>query len=134
MELKGIISAVLDRKSGTSARGNWMKQDFVLEIPGQYPRHLCFTVFGEEKLKSFDLHKGDAVLVKFDVDSHEYNGKWYNDITAYNVTKEGTQQPVQQPTPRSAQPQSSNQPQQTASAPVDAFAQPENNGQDNLPF
>ena len=58
MELQGKIIAVMTAESGTSQRtGNtWMKQQYVLEVPGMYPKRMVFEVFGEDKIKSFILN------------------------------------------------------------------------------
>ena len=63
-----------------------MSQDYVLEIPnGQYPRRMLFRVFGEDRIKQFNIQPADEVTVQFDNDAHEYQGRWYNDIRAFNV-------------------------------------------------
>ena len=99
MEITGKIIAVLPANSGTSARtGNpWMSQTYVIETQGQYPKKLAFDVFGEERLKQFNIQQGEELTVRFDFDAHEYNGRWFNQIRAYNVEKIG-QQTTQQPT------------------------------------
>jgi hypothetical protein len=87
MDLTGRIIAVLPPQSGTSARtGNpWMSQEYVIEVPGQYPRRCVFRVFGEDRIRQFNIQNGEDVTVQFDIDAHEYNGRWFNDIRAYNV-------------------------------------------------
>ena len=90
MELAGKIIVVEEAKSGTSSKtGNgWMKQEYVLEVPGQFPRHCAFTVFGEERIKQQNIQKDEELAIQFDIDAHEYNGRWYNDFRAYNVIRE----------------------------------------------
>jgi len=89
MELTGKIIAVLTPQSGVSTRtGNpWMSQDYVIEVPGQYPRRCLFRIFGEDRIKQFNIQQGEEITVSFDIDAHEYNGRWFNDIRAYNVTR-----------------------------------------------
>lgn len=90
MDITGNIIAVLPAQSGVSSRnGNaWMRQEYVIEIPGQYPRHMCFTIFGEDRIKQFNLHQGEQnVTVQFDIDAREYNGRWFNEIRAYNIIR-----------------------------------------------
>ena len=89
MDLTGKIIAVLQPRSGVSQRtGNsWMTQEYVMEIPGQYPKKMVFNVFGEERIKQFNIQMGDDVTVSFDIDAREFNGRWYNDIRAYNVQR-----------------------------------------------
>lgn len=120
MDITGKIIAVLSTKSGISATsGNeWSLQTAVLETQGKYPRKLAFDVFGAERITQFNLQVGDIVTVSFDVDAHEYNNRWFNQIRAYNVTKSGqqaTQQPTPQPTANVANPQA---PQQAPQQPV----------------
>ena len=89
MDLTGRIIAVLQAQSGVSARtGNsWMSQDYVIEVPGQYPRRCVFRIFGEDRIKQFNLQMNEDVTVQFDIDAHEYQGRWFNDIRAYNVIR-----------------------------------------------
>lgn len=93
MEITGKIIAVLPANSGTSARtGNpWMSQTYVIETQGQYPKKLVFDVFGEERIKQFNIQQGEDLTVSFDIDAHEYNGRWFNQIRAFNVEKSGLQ-------------------------------------------
>ena len=95
MELTGKIIAVLQANSGVSNRtGNpWMSQEYVIEVPGQYPRKCVFRIFGEDRIKQFNIQQGEDITVQFDIDAHEYNGRWFNEIRAYNVVR-GQVQPV----------------------------------------
>jgi len=89
MELTGRIIAVLAAQSGVSARtGNsWMSQDYVIEVPGQYPKRCVFRIFGEDRIKQFNIQMNEDVTIQFDIDAHEYQGRWFNDIRAYNVLR-----------------------------------------------
>ena len=89
MELTGKIIAVLPANSGVSQRtGNaWMSQEYVLEVPGQYPKKCVFRLFGEDRIKNFNIQNGEELTVFFDIDAHEYNGRWFNQISAYNITR-----------------------------------------------
>ena len=89
MDLTGKIIAVMPASSGVSQRtGNsWMSQDFVIEVPGQYPKKCVFRVFGEDRIKQFNIQLGEDLTVSFDIDAHEFNGRWFNDIRAYNVQR-----------------------------------------------
>ncbi len=87
MELEGKIIKVLEARGGTSARTGtpWKVQSFVLEVPGQYPRRMVFDVFGEDKLTQMNIQEGQDLRVSFDIDAHEYQGRWYNSIRAWKV-------------------------------------------------
>ena len=85
MELEGRVSVVMPVNSGVSQRnGNsWKSQEFILEyiwFPNQVePSHMVMRVFGEEKIKKFNLQPNDNVKVRFHIEAHEFNGRWYNE-------------------------------------------------------
>ena len=92
MQFKGKIIETLPVVTGQGARGQWVKQGFVLEYEsGQYPKSIAFDVFGEERIKQFNIQQGEELTVRFDFDAHEYNGRWFNQIRAFNVEKSGLQ-------------------------------------------
>lgn len=85
MELQGKIIAAMPERTGTSARGEWKAQDFVLETHDAYPRKMVFGVFGADRLARFNIQVGQEVVVSFDIDAREYNGRWFNSIRAFDV-------------------------------------------------
>lgn len=89
MEVTGKIIAALPERGGTSSRtGNtWKSQEFVIETQDQYPKKCVFTVFGEDRLSQMNINVGDMMTVSFDIDAHEYNGRWFNDIRAWKVDR-----------------------------------------------
>lgn len=87
MELQGKVIAVLPERSGVSARGEWKAQSFVIETHEQYPKKLCFDVFGADRLAQFNIQSGEELLVSFDIDAHEYQGRWFNSVRAWNVQR-----------------------------------------------
>jgi hypothetical protein len=64
MEFKGKIIAVVEPKSGTTARGAWKMQQFVAESEGQFPHRLLFEVFGDEKLQKSNIQMDDEVVIQ----------------------------------------------------------------------
>ena len=90
LELTGKITHVLPEKSGTSARGGWRKQEYVVEIPGDYPKSVCFMVWGD-KIDQFGIADNENLTVHFDLESREYNGRWYTDVKAWRVEREQSQ-------------------------------------------
>lgn len=106
MELQGKIIAALPERSGVSQRGEWKSQEFVVETHDtQYSRKLVFTVFGVDRLQRFNIQVGQEVNVAFDIDAHEWNGRWFNDIRAYDVRQvDPSQYVASQPAPAGAQP------------------------------
>ena len=88
MEFTGRIIQVLEPRGGVSNRtGNpWKTQEFVIEESmGQYPKRMVFNVFGEENLNRFNIQMGQELTISFDINASEYNGRWFNDIRAWNV-------------------------------------------------
>ena len=99
MEITGKIIAVLSERGGTSKTGNeWKMQEYVLETQEQYPRKMCFNVFGADKIAQFNIQAGAVMKVSFDINAREYNCRWYNDIRAWRVERgaapEATDMPV----------------------------------------
>ena len=125
MEITGKVVAVLELQSGTSKKGSeWKKRDFVIEtLDEKFPKKVCFTLFGDraDACPSID----SVVTVAFDIDAHEYNGKWFNSVNAWKV------EPAQaEPAPRTSIP-----PQQAAPAPVaNSNPAPSNSSSTDLPF
>ncbi|MDE5891126.1 MAG: DUF3127 domain-containing protein [Bacteroidales bacterium] len=91
MELEGKIIRKLNVQTGNSARGTWAKQEFVLEYQdGNYPAQACLNVWGEDKVKDLEKYQvGDKVKVAFNINSREYNGRWYNDLRAWRIEPAG---------------------------------------------
>ena len=95
MEIQGKIIAVLPERSGVSARGEWKSQTYVIETQEQYPKKMAFDVFGADRIANFGIQLGEVINVSFDIDAHEYQGRYFNQIRAWNVTKVQQQAPSQ---------------------------------------
>ena len=94
MELEGKIARKLTVQTGTSARGAWSKQEFVLEYQeGNFPTQVCMNVWGDDKVRELDKYQvGDKVKISFNLSSREYNGRWYTDVRAWRIEPAGAQQ------------------------------------------
>ena len=105
MELTGKIIQVLPEQSGTSQRGPWRKQEYVIEMPGDYPKQVCFMVWGD-KIDQFAIKQGETLTVHIDLESREYNGRWYTDVKAWRVERPAGQDGMQEtpPPPEEAPP------------------------------
>lgn len=111
MNISGTVVQVLPIQTGTSKAGNpWQKQEFVLDQGGQYPRKVCISLFGDNVAKIPQV--GQDVMVSVDIDSREFNGRWYTEIKAWNIVQTGAQPAAPAP-------------QQVATAPAAAPAQPQ---------
>lgn len=100
MELSGKIIQILPEESGQSARGEWRKQQYILETEGQYPKKVCFMAWGD-KIDEFALKEGEELTLSINIESREYNGKWYTDVKAWQVNRGNTptSEPDMPPTP-----------------------------------
>lgn len=89
MDLSGKIINQLQEVSGNSKSGNaWRKQEYIVETGGQYPKKVCVSVWGD-KIDQFGLKVGEQVTLGIDVESREYNGRWYTEVKAYKVDRTG---------------------------------------------
>lgn len=137
MEIQGKVIAVLEARSGVSARGEWKSQDYVIETHDAYPKKMVFSVFGADRISRFNIQLGQEVNVSFDIDAHEYNGRWFNNIRAFDVRQVDPAAVGMQPgvVPGAAFGPAPAQP----TAPVQPAAQPaapaaEQSSEDDLPF
>ena len=89
MDITGRIIAVLPERSGVSSRSGseWRVGSYVLETQEQYPKKMCFDVFGVDRIQQFNIQVGEMITVSFDIDAHEYNGRWFNSIRAFRVDR-----------------------------------------------
>ena len=123
LTISGRIVSVLPLQHGESKAGKpWQKQEYILDTGGQYPKKVCFSLFGESITK-FPLQVGQDVTVSIDIESREWNSRWYTEVRAWNVAY-ASQQPQLQAQP--AHPAPSTPPQQQPAQ------QPQ--GTDELPF
>jgi hypothetical protein len=88
MELQGKIIKVLPMQSGTGKTGSeWRKQEFVIETPGTYPKKVALTVWNERTMDLQSLALGQEIKAYIDIESREYNERWYTDIKAWKLEK-----------------------------------------------
>ena len=139
MELVGKIIQILPLQGGTSTRtGNpWSVQSFILETQEQYPRKVCVELFGEERIKANPLVLDEIVTVNFDIESREFNGRWYTSVRAWRVQAGAVPQATAQPTQPLSTPAATTAPAASATAATGSFdAVAANSADDNsdLPF
>lgn len=96
MELKvtGRVVEVLQEQSGESKNGTWRKRDFVIETQDNYPKKICMVQWGDE-IDNSAVQVGDQITASIDIASREYNGRWYTDIKAWRVEKDGAVKPAE---------------------------------------
>lgn len=91
MQEHGRIICVMQKRQGVSQRSGemWESQSYVLEIDGRYTRRVLFEIFGSSAIARANLQVGDFVTMMGEVEAHEYQGRWYNQIRCYDVIKNG---------------------------------------------
>ncbi|MBL7865059.1 MAG: DUF3127 domain-containing protein [Cyclobacteriaceae bacterium] len=98
MELKGKVVQILPLQSGMGKKGPWKKQEFVVETQSQYPKKVCLSIWGD-KIDQFGVSVGDMLNVSVDLESREYQGRWYTEARAWKIEKSGQGQAVNQKDP-----------------------------------
>lgn len=134
LELEGTLRQKLGVQSGTSARGQWAKQEFIVEFPdGNFTSQACFTAWGQDKVAELDKYQvGDRVKVSFNLKSREFNGRWYNDLQIWRIAPAGEAQPAAA-APAYAAPSAPQAPAPMAPAPT-LDDMPADSPEDDLPF
>lgn len=94
MEFVGVVYRIMPQQSGTSARGQWQKQEVIFEQPDEFSRKVCVTFFGDRVQDAATLQVGEKVNVSCNIESREYNGRWYTDVRAWRIQKAQPEQPA----------------------------------------
>lgn len=84
MQISAKLIQILPLQSGTGKNGEWKKQDIIVETQEQYPKKICVSVWGD-KIPSQPMMLGENLLIDFDIESREYNGRWYTDVKAWKI-------------------------------------------------
>ncbi len=142
MDVVGKIIQVLPAQEGVGRNGNpWKVQPYVLETLDQYPRKVHFEVFGEDRIKQNPCELDQLVTVSFDIESREFNGRWYTSIRAWRIQQGDVTQPAAGAQPAApAAPAAAAAPAQPAAASqepaanVDPFDASAGEGTSDLPF
>jgi hypothetical protein len=119
MEITGKVIQILPAETGTSARGEWQKQQFVIETEDEFPKKIALLVWN--KKIALDNLEGSKVKVGIEIQSREYNQRWYTDVMARSL--ELMESPSQASPPA---PANENNP--------DPLADPQEEEMDDLPF
>ena len=84
MQLTAKLTLQLPIQTGSGKNGDWKKQDIIVEKDGQYPKKVCISIWGDN-INDDQLQIGNLLKIDFDIESREYNGKWYTDIKAWKI-------------------------------------------------
>lgn len=134
MELIGKIIEECPIQEGTSRSGNpWKKRMYIIETQESYPKKVALTVFGSDRVAATEaaVKLGDTVRVSFDLESREYNGRWYTDAMAWRIELAAAQPAAPAPQQAYSQPQTYGE---GAPVPPPPAAPAAANSEDDLPF
>jgi hypothetical protein len=87
VELKGRLFQILPKESGEGRNGRWEKQQFVIETMEQYPKKICIVLWGDKISMLNGVNEGDELNVAVNIESREYNGRWYTDVRAWKLER-----------------------------------------------
>ncbi len=120
MDIKGKIIQKMEPVGGISKAGNqWKKQEYVLETLDSYPKKVKFDFFGD-RADQYPLEVGDVITLSYDIESREFNGRWYTDIRGFKAMKEDPNMAGATPAPYNPAPGAP----APAPAPTDGMAAP----------
>lgn len=92
MTLSAKLTQLLPFQTGESKNGTWRKQDIIVETNGQYPKKICVSIWGD-KIDDNQLQIGNTLTISYELESREYNNKWYTDVKAWKIEMTGTSMP-----------------------------------------
>jgi len=84
MQITAKLLSILPEQTGAGKNGPWKKQDIIVETEGQYPKKVCISLWGEKHDRNL-LKVGVKLNISFDIESREFNGKWYTDVKAWKI-------------------------------------------------
>jgi hypothetical protein len=88
LSVRGKVVSILNVESGIARTGNpWKKQEFIVETADQFPKKICFTLFNDKINQLTGIQEGEELEVSFDIESREYNGKWFHNINAWKIDR-----------------------------------------------
>ncbi|MBT8337793.1 MAG: DUF3127 domain-containing protein [Gemmatimonadetes bacterium] len=94
LSITGTVTQMLEEQSGQGRNGLWRKQEFILETEGEYPKQVCIVQWGDN-IDKFGIREGERLTAHIDIQSREYNGRWYTDVKAWRVDRDTSQAPAE---------------------------------------
>ena len=90
LSITGKVTQILEEQGGQGRNGPWRKQEFILETEGEYPKQVCIVQWGDN-IDKFGIREGERLTAHIDIQSREYNGRWYTDVKAWRVDRDAAQ-------------------------------------------
>jgi len=84
MQITAKLIKILPVQTGMGRNGQWKRQDIIVETQEQYPKKICIGIWGD-KIEEEKLKLGNLLQIDFDIESREYNEKWYTNLRAWKI-------------------------------------------------
>ena len=98
LTIEGKLINVLEPQEGTSVKGQWKKQDFIIETTDQYPKKVCVSAWNDKTEELAKLKIGQTIKASINIESREYNSKWYTDVKVWKLEGGAISEPVKSAT------------------------------------
>ena len=89
LELTCTFKQLLQEQTGNGKNGPWVKQDFLVETQGEYPKTICMSAWGDQVKTIQGITPGSTLKASIRIESREYNGRWYTDVRPWKIVTEG---------------------------------------------
>ncbi len=99
LDITGKLVSKLPQQSGQGKNGTWIKQDFIIETLDQFPKKVCISLWGDKAKELDSIAIGETLKLDINIESREFNGKWYTDVKAWKMEKQGANQKSNAPMP-----------------------------------
>ncbi len=105
IEINGKLSQILPLQTGTGKNGEWKKQEFIIETDDQFPKQVCMNMWGDKIDELKNLSIGQNIKASVNIESREFNGRWYTDIKVWKLDAAGAGVPSNNATPITSDPE-----------------------------
>ena len=89
MDISGKITKFLKEQTGNGRNGTWVKLEFIIETNEQYPKSVCIAAWGDKVDEIRRFNPGDQVKLSVNIESREYNERWYTDVKVWKIERDG---------------------------------------------
>lgn len=94
MEIEGVVFKVLPPVRGTSAKGEWVRQEIIFDQPGDFNRKVCISFWGDKANDAASYKEGEAMTLSVNAESREFNGKWYTSLQVWKAVRKSADAPA----------------------------------------
>jgi hypothetical protein len=89
LEITGKLVSFLPEQTGQGKNGPWIKQEIIIETDEQFPKKVCIACWGDKASAIKANSVGEKLKFSINIESREFNGRWYTDVKAWRIDKAG---------------------------------------------